>query len=212
MKLIKLNLEEFSAAVDSNQPAPGGGSVAAYVSNLGVGLARMMCHLTIEKKKFLELDQNSQTEFNQTFTALKAKYQRLLEIVDEDTESFNEVMAAFKLPKESEEEKSRRSIAIQNATLKATKVPFEASQIAYECLKLTPKLIEHGNVNAISDLASGMYLLEAGMNCSILNVKINVSSLKDQVIANDFIIQCNQMQEDARRIVEDSMKVIEKLL
>ena len=212
MKLIDMNLVEFSAAVNSDQPAPGGGSVAAYVSNLGVGLARMMCHLTIGKKKFLELDQKLQDEFVNTFNSLEAGYNSLLEMVDEDTESFNKVMDAFKLPKETDEEKAARSAAIQKATLEATKAPLEAAKTAYECLKLTPALIEHGNVNAISDLASGMYLLEAGMNCSILNVKINAGGLKDRDVANDFLKQCDMMQEEAKKVINDNMKVIEKLL
>ncbi|MDF9866474.1 formiminotetrahydrofolate cyclodeaminase [Bacilli bacterium PM5-3] len=212
MKLIDMNLVEFSAAVNSDQPAPGGGSVAAYVSNLGVGLSRMMCHLTIGKKKFLELDQKIQDEFTKTFNELEAGYARLLEMVDEDTESFNMVMDAFKLPKETDEEKAARSAAIQAATLGATKAPLEAAQMACDCLKLTPKLIEYGNVNAISDLASGMYLLEAGMNCSILNVKINASGLKDQDAANDFIKQCDKMQEEAKKVIADNMSEIEKML
>jgi len=212
MKLIDMNLVEFSAAVNSDQPAPGGGSVAAYVSNLGVGLARMMCHLTIGKKKFLELAKEEQDEFVKAFDELETGYARLLTMVDEDTESFNKVMAAFRLPKETDEEKAERSKAIQTATLGATKAPLEAAQLACDCLKLTPKLIEHGNVNAISDLASGMYLLEAGMNCSILNVKINAGGLKDREVAEEYIKQCNRMQEEARKVLADNMHVIEKML
>lgn len=212
MKLIDMNLVEFSAAVDSDQPAPGGGSVAAYVSNLGVGLARMMCHLTITKKKFLELDQSVQDEFTSTFNSLEAGYKRLLAMVDEDTESFNKIMDAFKLPKETDEEKAARSAAIQEATLGATKAPLEAAQVACDCLEKTPKLIEHGNANAISDLASGMYLLEAGMNCSILNVKINASGLKDEAVAKDFIKQCDEMQAKAKKVINDNTAIIEKML
>lgn len=212
MKLIEMKLTEFSEAVDSDLPAPGGGSVAAYVSNLGVGLARMMCHLTIEKKKFLELDDASKKQFISDFESLKSGYDKLLLMVDEDTESFNKVMAAFKLPKESEEEKAIRLEAIQVATLEATKAPLEAAKTAYDCLRVTPKLIENGNVQAISDLASGMYLLEAGMNCSILNVKINAGSLKDKEVANKFLNECAQLQKDARAIIEDNMKLIEEKL
>lgn len=212
MKLIEMKLTEFSQAVDSDLPAPGGGSVAAYVSNLGVGLARMMCHLTVEKKKFQELDENTQKAFISDFESLKSGYDRLMLMVDEDTESFNKVMDAFKLPKESDEEKAARINAIQAATLDATKAPLEAAKTAYECLKVTPRLIENGNSSAISDLASGMYLLEAGMNCSILNVKINAGSLKDREVADKFLNECAQLQKDARAIIEDNMKLIEEKL
>ena len=212
MKLIDMNLVEFSAAVNSDLPAPGGGSVAAYVSNLGVGLARMMCHLTVGKKKFLELDEVVQAEFIKDFESLESGYNRLLQMVDEDTESFNKVMEAFKLPKESDEEKAARSAAIQAATLDATKAPLEAARLAYQCLEVTPRLIANGNASAISDLASGMYMLEAGMNCSILNVKINAGSLKDQEVVNEFLNECAQLQKDARAIIEENMKLIEEKL
>lgn len=212
MRLIDMNLVEFSSAVDSDLPAPGGGSVAAYVSNLGVGLARMMAHLTVGKKKFAELNQEEQDAFVKDFESLQEGYNRLLEMVDEDTESFNKVMEAFKLPKESDEEKAARSAAIQAATLDATKAPLEAARIAYNCLVVTPKLIKNGNASAMSDLASGMYLLEAGMNCSILNVKINAGSLKDQEVVNQFLNECAQLQKDARAIIEENMKIIEEKL
>lgn len=212
MKLIEMDLVEFSSAVNSDQPAPGGGSVAAYVSNLGVGLARMLGHLTIGKKKFMELDQAQQDNFVKVFNELEVGYNKLLKMVDEDTESFNKVMAAFKLPKESDEEKVARSQEIQKATLDATLAPLDAAKIAFGCLELTPALIEHGNMNAISDLASGMYLLEAGMNCSILNVKINAGGLKDRNVADDCLKQCEDLQIKAKKIIEDHMKVIESML
>lgn len=212
MSLIEMNLVEFSKAVNSDLPAPGGGSVAAYVSNLGVGLARMLGHLTISKKRFLELDSQIQNDFLNAFNSLENGYESLLKLVDEDTESFNKVMDAFKLPKETEEEKDFRSKKIQEATLVATKVPLEAANLAYHCLLLTPTLIDVGNANALSDLASGMYLLEAGMNCSILNVKINASSLKDRIIAEKFLDECNTMQVNARIILKENIKIIENKL
>lgn len=212
MKLVEMNLVEFSQEVNSDHPAPGGGSVAAYVSNLGVGLARMLGHLTITKKKFLELDKKTQDEFVSTFNSLEAGYNRLLAMVDEDTESFNKIMDAFKLPKETDEEKAARSKAIQDATLLATEAPLEAAKVAYECLVKTPELIEHGNANAISDLASGMYLLEAGMNCSILNVKINASGLKDRETAQKFINECDDLKTKAKEILNANMAKIEEML
>lgn len=212
MKLIDMTLTQFAAEVNSDAPAPGGGSVAAYVSNLGVGLARMLGHLTISKKKFAELDEATQKEFKDAFNSLEKYYNRLLEMVDEDTQSFNKVMAAFKLPKDSEEEKAARSNAIQEATLEATKAPMEAAQMAFDALKILPTLIKNGNANAISDLASGMYLLEAGMNCSILNVKINASGLKDEEVANKFLDDCAHLQDKAKEILEDNMAIVEKML
>lgn len=211
MKLIDMTLIDFSKQVESNEPAPGGGSVAAYVGNLGVGLARMMCNLTITKKKFKELDEASQNEYLDAFNSLESLYTDLLEMVDNDTEAFNKVMAAFKLPKETETEIDARKAAIYKATLEATEVPYEAAQMSYEALKILPKLIKHGNKNAISDLASGIYLLEAAMNCSILNVRINAAGLLPED-SKKFIQSCSQMQRYARGLVEETMIIINDYL
>ncbi|MDR1782170.1 MAG: cyclodeaminase/cyclohydrolase family protein [Bacilli bacterium] len=212
MKLIEKTLIEFSKDVDSDLPAPGGGSVAAYVSNLGVALARMMGHLTISKKAFKELDDSSKEKFNNTFNKLEDYYQKLLMMVDEDTVAFNKIMASFKLPKDTDEEKEVRSKAIQDATLEATIAPFEATKLAYEALLIVPELIDNGNVNAISDLGSAIYLLEAGMNCSILNVKINASGLKDKDKAQEFNDKCHEMQKNARHLVEENILKISNLM
>ncbi|MDR3215674.1 MAG: cyclodeaminase/cyclohydrolase family protein [Bacilli bacterium] len=212
MRLIDKTLIAFSNDVDSDLPAPGGGSVAAYVSNLGVALARMMGHLTISKKKFLALEASEQEVFLSTFNKLSSSYDNLLKMVDEDTLAFNEIMAAYKLPKETAEQQQIRSETIQKATIKATKVPFEAAKEAYHALLVVPVLIKNGNTNAISDLGSAIYLLEAGMNCSILNVKINAGGLKDREMAASFLEICQNMELSARKIVTDCLLEINKLL
>lgn len=212
MKLIDMNLREFADALNSDKPAPGGGSAAAYVSAIGVGLTRMLGHLTISKKKFVELPQAEQKAFTEKFEMLQTGYLRLLEIVDEDTESFNEVMAAYKLPKETQEQQEERKKAIAKAMLTATYVPMLAADVAFECLTLTPSFIEHGNKNAMSDLASGMYMLQAGMNSSILNVKINLSSLEDEAQVKTLTERCQKIKNQAQIIVDQNMTIIEKML
>lgn len=211
MKLVDMTLIDFSKEVESNEPAPGGGSVAAYVSNLGVALARMMANLTVTKKKFKELPENEKNDYMHAFNSLETFYTNLIDMVDKDTEVFNKVMSAYKMPKETEEEVEKRSAAIYKATLEATEMPFEASQMAFEALNILPKLIKNGNKNAISDLASGIYLLEAGMNCSILNVKINAAGLLPED-AKKFTESCAKMQKEARALVEKSMLEINEYL
>ncbi|MEG0283488.1 MAG: cyclodeaminase/cyclohydrolase family protein [Erysipelotrichales bacterium] len=212
MKLVDLNLVEFSNMVNSDSPVPGGGSVAAYTSSLGAGLARMLGFLTINKKKFAALETSIQEEYKKSFDTLEDKVARLLELVDEDTASYQLVMDAFKLPKETEEEKEVRKTAIQEGTYKAMLVPFEAAQVSFDALKISEGLVEHGNTNAISDLASGFYMLEAGMNCSILNVRINASSLDDKDKAKEYLDKCITMQEEARSIVDKNIKIISQVL
>lgn len=212
MKLINMELQEFADALNSDLPAPGGGSAAAYVSSMGVALTRMLGHLTISKKKFLELEESQQEEFKKNFDLLQTGYLRLLDIVDEDTECFNEVMKAYKMPKETEQEIILRKAAIAKAMENATYVPMLAADIAFECLTLTPSFIEHGNKNAISDLASGMYLLQAGMNCSILNVKINISSLEDEDQVKNLVERCDKLKQEAQSIIDQNITIIEAML
>jgi len=209
MNLIEMRLYQFLEAVDSDKPAPGGGSVAAYVSALGVALSRMTGHLTINKKKFGELDETSQKEFIKNFDSLKSLQDRLKDIVDEDTVSFTKVMAAYALPKETDKDKEIRNKAIADATLEATKCPMEAALIAYQALSITPSLIEHANKNAISDLASGMFLLQSGMKCSILNVKINLAGLADETLVKEFSEKCESITKQADEIINKNMEIIE---
>lgn len=108
MKLIDMKVIDFSNEVDSKSPAPGGGSVAALASNIGISLGRMMGNLSFGKKKFEALDEDIKKEFKEKFEKLGSIRDNLLELVDKDTESFNEVMKAFKLPKETDEQKSIR--------------------------------------------------------------------------------------------------------
>ena len=212
MKLIEMSLQEFLSAVDSDQPAPGGGSVAAYVSALGAGLARMTGHLTINKKKFASLDETDQNAFKKNFESIQALQDKLEAIVDEDTVAFNKVMAAYGLPKETDKEQEIRNQAIADATLEATKCPMEAASLAYQALSFTPALIEHANKNAISDLASGMFLLQSGMKCSILNVKINLAGLEDEKLKEAYLNDCALITEQAENIINENMKKIEENL
>ena len=125
MRLIDLKVNEFIEQVDSSSPAPGGGSVSALASSLGVALARMVSHLTIGKKKFQAFDEVIQNEYTTRFNHLESILEQLLVLIDQDTEAFNEIMKAFKMPKETDDEKTKRNEAIEKATLGAIKVPYE---------------------------------------------------------------------------------------
>ena len=117
MKLIDMTVTDFANEVDSNSPAPGGGSVSALASDIGVGLARMMAHLSFGKKKFEALDDATKAEFKSRFDKLGEIRSELSTLVDKDTESFNEFMKALKMPKETEEEKTLRAKAMEDATV-----------------------------------------------------------------------------------------------
>lgn len=206
MKLIAMSLEDFSKAVDSDAPSPGGGSVAAYVNNLGVALLRMLGHLTIKQKKFAELDEDIKSAYLKSFNELEYIYKKLLLSVDEDKEVFDKVMDAYRIDKKDE----KRHEAIQKATLEAAQPPLEVAQLAYQALEISVTLVDYANNQAISDLIGGMYLLEAGLNCALLNVKINAKALDDKAVRDDLLDQAKKLQIAAREVMDLYTEKIEQ--
>jgi len=179
MNLIDLKVTEFLNEVDSDRPAPGGGSVSALASSLGVGLSRMVSHLTVNKKKYLELDELVRNQYEENFTMLNQIKEELIPLIDKDTLAFNQIMDAFKLPKVTEEEKQKRNEAIEVATLAAIRVPYDVARLSLKALEHVEKMMLYGNKNAISDIGVGSLLLFAGLEGALLNVKINMSGISD---------------------------------
>lgn len=205
MKLIELSLQDFSKQVDSAKSTPGGGSVAAYVNNLGVALLRMLGHLTIRQQRFQDLASQSKSAYLETFNELEYIYQQLLSMVDKDKASFEQVLAAYKL----DQENPKRDDMIQQATYQAALTPLKVAELAYKALQLSLTLVKDANDDAISDLIGGMYLLEAGINCALLNVKINAKVLTDTVVKDALCTQAQQLQKDARQIIDEKTRRIE---
>lgn len=213
MKLIDMKVVDFSNEVDSSSPAPGGGSVAALASNIGISLGRMMGNLSFGKKKFEVLDDNIKREFKEKFEKLGLIRDNLLELVDKDTESFNEVMKAFKLPKETDDQKSIRKKAIQDATIKSIDVPFETAKNSLDALELMEYFVDYGNQNAITDLGVGNLLLYTGLEGAILNVKVNLCGLNDSEFVEKKRFECEEMIGKGSKIKDCVLKRIhEKLI
>ncbi|MBI5464398.1 MAG: glutamate formimidoyltransferase [Ignavibacteriales bacterium] len=174
--LVKKTVLAFLDETASNSPAPGGGSIAALAGTLGAALTSMVCRLTIGKKKYADV-QETMEEVLSKAEALRA---RLTAIIDADTAAFNNVMAAFGLPKETEEQMVIRSKAIQGATKEATLVPFHLMKLCEEALALTKIVAEKGNPNSISDAGVAALMLHAACEGAKLNVKINLSTISDE--------------------------------
>ena len=187
MKLIDMTVTDFANEVDSNSPAPGGGSVSALASDIGVGLARMMAHLSFGKKKFEALDDKTKEEFKVRFDKLGEIRTELSTLVDKDTESFNEFMKALKLPKETDEEKVARAKAMEEATIFSIEVPYKTAKLSLEALKLLDFLVANGNQNAITDIGVGTLMIATGMEGAILNVKVNLMGLENKEIHDEKI-------------------------
>lgn len=200
MKLVDMSVVEFSDEVDSNSPAPGGGSVAALASNIGVGLARMMAHLSFGKKKYESLDESIRLEFVNKFNKLGDIRQELVELIDKDTESFNEVMKAIKMPKETDYEKKLRKSAIQDATLFSIDVPFKTAKLSLKSLELLEFLVEHGNQNAITDIGVGTLMIYTGLEGAILNVKVNLIGLENKELNDSYSESCKEILYKSKEI------------
>lgn len=208
MKLVDLKVSEFIEQVDSSSPAPGGGSVAALASGLGVGLSRMVAHLTIGRKKYNELDESTQKEYELNFKRLETLKEKLLIFIDKDTEAFNKIMAAFKLPKDTDEDKAKRKEAIQVATLVAIEVPYEVAVNTFKALETIEQMLPYGNKNATSDIGVGALLLYTGLEGAILNVKINLSGLSDEETVNKYANESIELLEKGTKIKDYILKSV----
>lgn len=212
MKLIDMSVADFTNEVDSNSPAPGGGSVSALASDIGVSLARMMAHLSFEKKKFEQLDEKTKEEFKARFDKLGEIRKDLSTLVDKDTESFNEFMKVVKMPKETEEQNQLRAKAIQEATIFSIEVPYKTASLSLEALRLLDFLIKNGNQNAITDIGVGTLMLSAGMEGAILNVKVNLGQIKDKQIYDKYRDGCKEILSEGNEIKDNIISNIHKQL
>lgn len=202
MSLLHLTVSEFLEQVDSKKPAPGGGSVSALSSVLGVSLAKMVGHLTIGRKAYRALDEEKQQLLIDTFDQLDHLKQQLLPLIDQDTEAFNQIMSAYRLPKETEEEKTLRSDAIQEATLRAIEVPMKVAILSLDALNLLFPLVKYGNQNALSDVGVSALELSTGANGALYNVNINLPSLNNDVARKNYKIQADKIEQDVTVLVE----------
>lgn len=181
-KLAELQTSEFVDLLASDAPAPGGGSAAALEGALGAALTAMVCGLTVGKKKYAEFEALA-AEAQKKALDLKARF---VDVMDRDTKAFNVVSAAFGMPKATDEEKAARSAAIQKGLEGCTKTPFEMMELSVEALELTRSVLGKSNDSAASDLGVSALSLRAAIQGAWLNVLINIGSLKNKELAEDY--------------------------
>ena len=208
MKLIDMTVSDYLKDLASDSPAPGGGSAAALCGAQGAGLAAMVAGFTIGRKKFADFEANALVVRD----AELALTEKLKAQVDRDTEAFNLVAAAFRMPKVTDEEKAARSAAIQAGTLVSTQVPFETMALALEALRTAEKLLLGFNDGAASDLGVAAWNLRTCVRGAWLNVCINIGSLKDKEAAESFRVRGLEILREAeivaRRIAEETENII----
>ncbi|MGE5626508.1 MAG: cyclodeaminase/cyclohydrolase family protein [Solirubrobacterales bacterium] len=192
--LGEMNIKDFLDETASSSPVPGGGSVAALSGALSAALTHMVANLTIGKKNY----ENVQGEFEDIMAKTEELKDIFVEYIDKDSDSFNEVMKAFKLPKDTEEEKQARSNAIQEATKYAALVPLETARKAYAMMDYIKTAVEKGNKNAASDAAVAAMLCRTAVLSALYNVKINLSSIKDIEFKESTALETDELEKNIK--------------
>ena len=203
-KLVDLTCKGFCDETASDSPAPGGGSVSAYMGALAASLGTMVANLTGGKAAY----DDEWERYSDVAVKGQGLKDELLHLVDEDTAAFNRIMDAFSLPKKSDEEKAARSAAIQEATKYATEVPFRTMQKAFECFEVVRAMIEWGNPNSVTDGGVGALAARSAVMGAHLNVKINASSLKDEAFKQDILSKAAKIEADAIKEEADLLKLV----
>lgn len=207
-KLIEMSLKSFINETASDSPAPGGGSVSAYIGALGTALGTMVANLSSHKRGW----DSRWKEFSDWAEKGKAIQNSLLQLVDEDTKAFNLILDAYSLPKKTEEDKTLRENAIQEATKNATLIPYKVMETAFSGFELITEMVEKGNQNSISDAGVGALALRSCIRGAFLNVKINASGLKDTIFARDVISKGENIEAKTIAAEELILKSINEII
>lgn len=202
--LIDLNIKEFVAETASNSPVPGGGSVAALAGSLGVALATMVANLTVGKEKYAAVE----VEMQDVIKKGDDIREKLVDLIDRDATSFDGVMKAFKLPKETDEDKATRSAKIQSEYKYAASVPMETAELAMAIMDLAEVVVEKGNPNAVTDGAVAAMMSRTAVLSALLNVKINIGSIKDETFVKDMT---EKMEKLEKKVAEREKEVLAKV-
>jgi len=205
MKLAEMTVTQFADVLASDAPAPGGGSTAALAGALGAALTAMVCRLTEGRKKYEEY-QDHILEVKEKATALQAKF---IDVMDRDTEAFMVISNAYGMPKATDEEKAARSAAIQAGLVKSTETPMEMMELSAETIALTESLLGKFNTASASDLGVGALTLRTAVQGAWLNVLINIGSLKDKELAENYRAKGQTLVD---RVVTAADRVYETVL
>ena len=206
--LVDRTLKEFVEETQSESPAPGGGSVAAALGALGAALGTMVANLSSHKRGW----DARWAEFSEWAEKGKACQDELVHLVDEDTNAFNAIMDAFRLPQGSDEEKRAREQAIQAATLHAIEVPFRVMEVSLASMEIAKGMAEVGMESSVSDAGVGALCARSAVMGAYLNVKINVSDLADKAAAEDFVTRGAKLVESAQALESEVLGLVEDRL
>ncbi|MCD6544208.1 MAG: glutamate formimidoyltransferase [Flavobacteriaceae bacterium] len=190
-KLVDLTVTGFAEETASESMAPGGGSISAYVGALGISLGTMVANLSAHKAGW----DDRWEEFSDWAVKGQAYKNKLLFLVDEDTNSFNKIIEGFRMPKGTTEEKEVRKQAIENATKYATEIPFQVMQTAFDSIEVMEAMLKDGIQNSLSDAAVGILCAKTAVTGAYFNVRINAKDIKDRIFADEIIAKAEKIYQ-----------------
>ena len=207
-KLMDMTCAAFANETASESPAPGGGSISAYMGALGAALGTMVANLSSHKPGW----DDRWEEFSKYAVVGQKIKDELLWLVDEDTQSFNKIMNAFGLPKGTDEEKAIRRQAIEEATKYATEIPFKTVQRSFDVFALCEAMVETGNPNSVTDAGVGALCAKAAVTGAYFNVRINAATLQDKEFAADIVKKAYEYVEKAAALEAKIVKRVEEII
>lgn len=207
-KLVDMTLTDFTDETASESPAPGGGSVSAYMGAMGVALGTMVANLSSHKRGW----DDRWEEFSKWAEKGMQYQSELIRLVDEDTDAFNKIMDAFGLPKKTDEEKAIRKQAIQDATKNAIMVPFKVMEVAHKALEVIKAMAETGNPNSVSDAGVGALALRSSVKGAFLNVKINSGDLEDKTFVQTVRKKADVIDKETETLEKEILTIVESKL
>jgi len=204
--LIDKKINNFLDELASNSPTPGGGSVAALAGALGAALISMVGNLTIGKKKYEDVEEDIKKIIS---SSEKLRYE-LSQLIEEDVKVFNNFMATYKMPKETEDEKKIRAEKIQESLIEAAKVPLKVAYKCLDILSLSKEVAEKGNINVVSDVGVAVLMAEAALESAILNVKINLRMIKDEKVRTELFSSIKEILLKEKGQTEKVLEIVEE--
>lgn len=203
-KLINISVNKFIQETASESPAPGGGSISACMAAMGVALATMVANLSSHKKGW----DDRWDEFSGWAEKGKSYLDQLLQLVDEDTNAFNAIMDAYKLPKENEEEKQQRTESIQQATRYAIEIPLKVMRLSFQSMEVIREMAEKGNPNSVTDAGVGALAARSAVLGAGLNIKINAGGLKDKEFVSNIMKEVTELEQKTIRQEKDILDIV----
>ncbi len=207
-RLVDMTCRAFADETASESPAPGGGSISAYMGALGAALGTMVANLSAHKPGW-----DDQWEYFSDF-AVKGRdiQERLMHLVDEDTEAFNRIMAVFSMPKSTPEEKAARAEALEAATIHAAEVPLKTMKTAFEAFDLLEAMAREGNPNSVSDVGVGALAVRSAILGAQLNVRINAAGIKDKTVAQALLDDADEIAAYASSREQGILNIVNNVI